>query len=228
MVCYLLIWNELDVVLASGPIARQPQARRRQPVEDLGPVQRGEVAVDAEAQGQFGRGGVQASHDAVNPEALLVPIVGGREEGPVLPVGVELGDDAGRGPVGEGRTRPLLRGHHQPVGVPVPAHREEPLGVRRGQHPAQSQLEDVGRNGAVGQFQLLGNGIQPPHLGGSDQHPRRQVGALGLDVEAAQSENVVKANALAARETGGKVHQVAHRRRHRIRDNSLAALRRPP
>ena len=36
--------------------------------------------------------GVEASHDAVDAEALLVPVVGGREEGAGASVGVELGD----------------------------------------------------------------------------------------------------------------------------------------
>ena len=130
-------------------------------------------------------------------------------------------------PVGEGRTRPCLRRNHQPVGVAVPAHGEEPLGVRRGLEPAQPQLEDAGRNRAVGQFQLLGDRGQAPHLGGSDGNPRRQVGALGLDVEAARAENVVVADPLASGETGGMVHQVAHRRDTGA-NSSPVVLPRPP
>ena len=41
-------------------------------------------------------GCVEASHDSVDSEALLVPIVGGGEEGPVASVGVELGHHARR------------------------------------------------------------------------------------------------------------------------------------
>ncbi len=185
------------------------------------------MAIDAEAQGQLGRRRVQPSHYAVHAKPLLVPIVGGGEEGPVTGVGVELGDDAGERLVGEGRTRALLRRDHQPVAVSVPANREEPLGVRRGQHPAQPQLEDVGRNGADGQFHLFGHGSQAPHFAWSHQHPRRQVGALGLDVEAARSEHVVKPNSLGTGETGGVVHQVAHRRGRRL-SSSPAVLPRPP
>ncbi len=87
-----------------------------------------------------------------------------------------------------------LRGNRQPVGALVPAHGEEPLGVRRFQEPAQPRLEQPCRDGAVGQRQLLGYGSKPPHVGGSHQYSRRQVGALGLDVEAARSDNIVEAN----------------------------------
>ena len=175
-----------------------------------------------------GFGSVQASHDAVHAEPLLVPVVGGRKEGPVASVGVELGDDARWWLVGERGGRACLFRNYQPVGVPVPTDREESLGARRRQHPAQAQLEDVGRYRAVGQLQLLGYGSQPPHLGGSDQHPRRQVGALGLDVESAQSENVVVPYALASGETAGVIDQVAHRGNAGVRGSSPAALRRPP
>ena len=185
MVCYLLIgmgrygsWLIPVLRLAS----RRPGERA---VEDLGPAQGSEVAVDAEAQGQFeawGCPGVPRRRRSGSPARPY-------RRWPRRRPGGWRGNgtrphDAGRGLVGQGRTRPFLRRNHQPVGVPVPAHGEEPLGVRRGQHPAQAQLEDVGRNGAVGQFQLLGYVGQPPHLGGSDQNPRRQVCALGLDVEA--------------------------------------------
>ena len=67
-------------------------------------------------------------------------------------MGVELGDYPGWGHVGEGSRRPLLCGDHQPVGVPVPSHREEPLGVRGVLEPAQPQLEQACRDGAVGEM----------------------------------------------------------------------------
>ena len=177
-------------------LIHQPQVRRARAVKDLGPAQRGEVAVDAHAQRQLWFGGVQSSRDAVHAEPLLVAIVGSREEGGMAGVGVELGDDAAGRLIGKGRSCPFLGRHYQPAGATIPAHREEPLGVWRGQHPAQAQLEDVGRNEAVGQRQLLGHRRQAPHLGRGNENPRCQVGALGLDVEAARTENVVVANAL--------------------------------
>ena len=87
-----------------------------------------------------------------------------------------------------------LRGHHQPVALPshvMAKNRSVPGAARR---PGQAQLEEVGWNEAVGQFQLPGYGSQPSHLGGSHQHSRRQVGALGLDVEAARAQHVVEAD----------------------------------
>ena len=161
----------------------EPDARVRA-AEHLGPVQRGEVAVDADPQAQLGPVAVEASHDAVDAEALLVPVVGGREEGAGASVGVELGDHPSGGQVRESRCGPRLRGNHQPVAVPVPAHGEEPLGVRFVLEPAQPQLEELCRNRAVGELQLLGNGSEPANRAGGDQDPRRQVRALGLDVDA--------------------------------------------
>ena len=67
-----------------------------------------------------------------------------------------------RGLIRESRCGPGLRGHHQPVGVPVPAHGEEPLGVRGVLEPAQPQLEVLRRDGAVGEFDLLGHGSEAP------------------------------------------------------------------
>ena len=118
------------------------------------------MAVDAHPQGQFRFGRVQASHDAVDAKPLLVPIVGGGEEGGVATVGVEFGHHPGGGLVGERGRRSRLRRDYQPVGVAVPPDGEEPLGVRRSQEPGQADLEDVGRYGAVGQRQLLGHGRQ--------------------------------------------------------------------
>ena len=171
---------------------------------------------------------MEASHDAVDAEALLVPIVGGGEEGAVAAVGVELGHRPGGRLVGERGGRSGLRGNRQPVGALVPAHGEEPLGVRRFQEPAQSRLEQPCRDGAVGQRQLLGYGRQPPHVGGSHQYSRRQVGAFGLDVEATRSDDIVEANSLRTGQAGGLVHQVAHRRHARARVSSPVFPRRPP
>ena len=84
-------------------------------------------------------------------------------------VGVELGDHPGGGPVGEGSRRPCLWGGHQPVGVPVPTYGEEPLGGRGGLEPAQPRLEEVGRDGAVGERHLLGHGSEPAHRAGDDR-----------------------------------------------------------
>ena len=46
----------------------------------------------------------------------------------------------------------------------------------------------------------------------SDQYSRRQMGALGLDVETALAQHVVVAHALDACESIGVVHQVANGR----------------
>ena len=89
-----------------------------------------------------------------------------------------------RGPVGEGRSGPGLCGDHQPVGSPVPADCEEPLGVRGVLEPAHPLLEEARRDGAVGQRHLLVNGSEPAHLAGGHHYPRHQVSALGLDVDA--------------------------------------------
>ena len=150
--------------------------------EHLGPAQRGEVAVDADPQAQIRFRGVQASHDAVDAEALLVPVVGGREEGSGASVGVELGDHSGGGLIRESRGGACLWGDHQPVAVPVPTHRKEPLGVRGVLEPAQPQLEQARRDGSVEELQLPGHGCQPAHLAGCDQDPRHQVGAFRLNV----------------------------------------------
>ena len=190
-------------------------------------LHRGEVAVDADPETQLGPEGVEASDDAVDAEALLVPVVGGREEGAGASVGVELGDHPGRGPVGEGRRGPNLRGRHQPIGAPIPAHGEEPLGVRGSLEPAQPLLEEAPGDGAVGEFHLLGHGGEPAHLAGGDRDPRRQVSALGLDVDAPRSQHVVVADALNAGQTGGVVHQIAHRPRRGARGGSPVSLRRP-
>ena len=131
--------------------------------EHLRPVQRGEVAVDPDPETQLRPGSVEASDDAVDAEALLVPVVGGREEGAGASVGVELGDHPGGGLIRESRCGPRLRGDHQPVAVPVPAHGEEPLGVRGVLEPAQPQLEQARRDGAMSELQLLGHGSEPPH-----------------------------------------------------------------
>ena len=74
----------------------------------------------------------------------------------------------------------------------------------------------------MGECQLLGHGRQPPNLGESHQHPRRQVGALGLDAEAAGAEHVVKSDAVVAGKTGEVVHQVAHRRERRASSSPSA------
>ena len=133
------------------------------------PVQRGGVAVDADPEPQLGPRGVKASRDAVDAEALLGPVVGGREEGAEASVGVELGDHPGGGPVGEGSRRPCLWGGHQPVGAPVPTHGEEPLGGRGGLEPAQPRREEAPRDGAVGEFHPHGHGSAPAHRAGDDR-----------------------------------------------------------
>ncbi len=110
------------------------------------------MAVDADPQAQLGPVAVEASHDAVDAEALLVAVVGLREEGAGASVGVELGDHPGGRRVGEGRSSPFLFGNHQPVGSPVPPHGEEPLGAGVVLEPAQAKLEEPGRDGAVGKL----------------------------------------------------------------------------
>ena len=67
-------------------------------------------------------------------------------------MGVELGDHPRRGQVGESRGGAGLWGDHQPVGSPVPAHGEESLGVRGVLEPAQPQLEELCRDGAMGEL----------------------------------------------------------------------------
>ena len=62
---------------------------------------------------------------------------------------MKLGDHPCRGLIRESRCRSGLRGHDQPVAVPVPPHGEEPLGVRGLLEPAQPQLEEARRDGAV-------------------------------------------------------------------------------
>ena len=133
----------------------------------------------------------------------------------------------GRRPVFEGRCGPGLRGDHQPVGVPVPAHGEEPLRVRRILEPAQPHLEEPCRDGTVGQLHLLGDVCQSPHRAGGDRDPRRQVGVLGLDVDAPRSENVVVADAVSAGQSAGVVDQVSHRPRSGA-SGSHVSPRRPP
>ena len=170
---------------------------------------------------------MQASHDAVHPEPLFIPIVGGREEGPVAVRGNGTPPPPRRAVRRYRETNPfrLLGRHHQPVGVAVPTDGEEPLVARRGQHPVQAQLEDVVRNGAVGQRQLLGYGGQPTHLAGSDRYSGHQVGAFRLNVEAVGTQHVVVADAVETAEAGGVVHQVTHRLR-RVVSSSPAVLRR--
>ena len=142
---------------------------------------------------------------------LLVPVVGIREEGAGASVGVELNDHPFRGPIGNGGRGAVLRGYHQLVDLPVPAHGEEPLRVGIGTEPAQTQFEEVCRDGAVGERHLLVHGLQPAHLAGDEQDPRRQMGVLGLDVETTRSEHVVVPDSLGAQESTWVVHQVAHR-----------------
>ena len=55
---------------------------------------------------------------------------------------MELGDHPCGWHVCEGRGIPGLWRNHQPVGAPVPAHGEEPLGVRVVLEPAQPHLEE--------------------------------------------------------------------------------------
>ena len=160
-------------------------------------------------------------------KALLVPVVGAREEGAGLSVGVELGDHVSGGPVGEGRGGPSLLRHHQPVGVPVPSHREEPLGAWGLLEPAQPHLEQVNRDGTVGQRQLLRDWSEPAHRARGDQDPRHEVGAPGLDVETPCAQHVVVADPLAAGEPGGVVDEVSHRARSCVSVIPFA-LRRPP
>ena len=153
----------------------------------------------------------------------------GREEGAGGSVGVELGHHAGGGHVGQSRGRPGLRWDHQPVGVPVPAHGKQPLGVRGVLEPAQPHLEQARRDGAVGELQLLSHGSEAPHRAAGDGYPRRQMGALGLDVEAATAENVVVADSVDSRQAAGVVDEVAHRPRPGAsRSGSHVSPRRPP
>ena len=142
-------------------------------------------------------------------------------------MGVELGDHPCGGLIRESRCGPGLWGHHQPVAVPVPAHGEEPLGVRGVLEPAQTQLEQACRDGAMSELQLLGHGSEPPHRTGGDRDPRRQVSALGLDVDAPRSQHVVVSDAVDTRESPGVVDQVAHRPR-RPASGSHVSPRRPP
>ena len=142
-------------------------------------------------------------------------------------MGVELGDHPCGGLIGESRCGPGLRGDHQPVAVPVPAHRKEPLGVRGVLEPAQPQLEQACRDGAVSELQLLGHRSEPPHRAGGDGYPRRQVSALGLDIDAPRSQDVVVADPLDSRESAGVVDQVAHRPRYGA-SGSHVSPRRPP
>ena len=65
----------------------------------------------------------------------------------------------------------------------------------------------------MGERHLLGHGSEPAHRAGGDQDPRRQMRALGLDVDTPRSQHVVVADALGSREAAGVVHQVAHRPR---------------
>ena len=141
---------------------------------------------------------------------------------------VELGDHPGRWLVRESRCGPGLWRDHQPVGAPVPAHGEEPLGVGRVLEPAQPHREEGCRDGAVGELHLLGHGSEPAHRAGGGQHPRRQVGAPGLDVDAPCPQHVVVADALGAGESGGVVDQVANRPRSGARGGSPVSLRRTP
>ena len=87
-------------------------------------------------------------------------------------MGVELGDHPCGGLIRESRRGPGLRGDHQPVGFSVPADCEEPLRVRVVPEPAQPQLEQWSRDGAVGELHLLGHGSEPAHRAGGDQDPR--------------------------------------------------------
>ncbi len=142
-------------------------------------------------------------------------------------MGVELGDHPCGGLVRESRCGPRLRGDDQPVAVPVPAHGEEPLGLRGVLEPAQPHLEELRRDGTVRELHLLGHRSKPAHRAGGDQHPRRQVCALGLDVGAPRPQHVVVADPLDSGEAAGVVHQVAHRPR-RGASGSHVSLRRPP
>ncbi len=81
------------------------------------------MAIDPHPETQLRPEGVQPSRDPVNAEALLVPVVGGREEGAASTVRVELRYCTGRGLVGEGRGGPVLFRDDDPVGFPVPAMR---------------------------------------------------------------------------------------------------------
>ena len=184
------------------PFVHQPDARRRA-VEYLRPLHRGEVAVDADPQAELRPVAVEASYDSVDAKSLLVTVVGLREEGTRGSVRVELGNHARRGLVGEGRGRPFLRGNNRQIGATVPLDGEEPLGVRIFLEPPQPDLEEPGRDGAVGKLHLLSHGSEPPHLAGGDERPRRQLRALGLDVDASRSENVIVAYPLNAGEPGG-------------------------
>ena len=80
---YLLVVRlgyAIGVSCRHRPFAHQPDSRLRA-VEHLGPVHRGEVAVDPQPEAQLGPGRIEAPDDAVDAEALLVPVVGIREEG---------------------------------------------------------------------------------------------------------------------------------------------------
>ena len=57
----------------------------------------------------------------------------------------------------------------------------------------------------MGELQLLGHGSEPPHRAGGEEYPRRQVSALGLDVDAPRSQHVVVADAVDTRESAGVV-----------------------
>ncbi len=98
--------------------------------------------------------GVEASRDPVDAEALLVPVVGGREEGEGASVRVELGDHACWGQVGEGRSGPRLRGG------PQAGRRARPSALRRAARcpgrPGTSAAP--ARRGAPG----WGRGTAPP------------------------------------------------------------------
>ena len=104
-------------------------------------------------------------------------------------MGVELGHHSGRWHVGESRGRPGLWGDHQPVGVPVPSNGEEPLGLRGVPEPAQPQLEEARRDGAVGEMLTSRPRKRAPaHQPGATGTLAPSGEALsGLDVEAAQA-----------------------------------------
>ena len=112
------------------------------------PVHRGEVAVDPHPETQLGPEGVEASYDAVDAEALLVPVVGGREEG----VGASVGWNSATTPAGAD-TRVSLRS--RPAGAPPAGRRPRPSARRRtarcpgrpgtGAAPARSAAPGWGR-----------------------------------------------------------------------------------
>ena len=185
------------------------------------------MSVEAQSQVEFGPLRVQPSADAVDAEALLVPVVGGREPGRSAPVRVELGDHAGGRQVLERGGAANLRGQDEPVGASVPADSEESLGLRVLPKPAEAALKQLGGDRSLAQLQPLVKGRESAHRAGGKPQPRRELVAAGLDVEAARAEHVVVADPGRAAQAGGVMDQVSHRARGLVSGTGVGPRPRP-